>query len=63
MQKEAAGEWYEVLSRNLPSGSNEHHKNTSGSVAGLRAGIWTQSLPEYEAEVYLIMKFNSKRYF
>ena len=48
MQKEAVGEWFEVLSRNLPLGSNEYHKNTSVSVAGLWVGSRTRVLPDYE---------------
>lgn len=34
-----------MLERNLPSGSNEYHKNTSGSVAGFRGGILNPGPP------------------
>jgi hypothetical protein len=58
MRKEAAGEWFEALTWKLPSGSNEYHRNTSVSLAGLRAGSWTRGLPEYEGKGLSIWSWN-----
>jgi hypothetical protein len=49
MLREAAVIQFNVLSRLLRGTSKDNHENLS--KADLRAGFWTQDVPEYEALV------------
>jgi hypothetical protein len=59
--KEAVVAWFKVLSRHLPGGSKENHKNFK--IACLRAEIWIRDLPNTEQEWGSMYCPNYKHYF